>query len=228
MGMFSQLHADIGLQHPYLSVINGRGDAQPMVALPRPDRRTAQRGGLLLCEMAARTPGQITEVNDLSSDLRFADRRAGTWQSGGALLCGCTAGVGQWRHLGTLCVMDREPRALTPAQRDAFQKLARQLEAQIDSHRAMQKLEQQTMTDALTGIGNRRSFDSRLREEWTRHLRNARPLSMLMVDVVISSNTTIPTATRPVMRCWCNWHACCARRCGPATSWRAMVVTSLR
>jgi diguanylate cyclase (GGDEF)-like protein len=47
----------------------------------------------------------------------------------------------------------------------------------------MQKLEQQTMTDALTGIGNRRSFDSRLREEWTRHLRNARPLTMLMVDV---------------------------------------------
>lgn len=184
MGMFSQLHADIGLQHPYLSVNNGRGDARNQWwRFPGQTGVLRNAVDFSLCEMAARTPGQITEVNDLSSDLRFATGALARGNPAVRFYAGVPLVSGNGDILGTLCVMDREPRTLTPIQRDAFQKLARQLEAQIDSHRAMQKLEQQTMTDALTGIGNRRSFDSRLREEWTRHLRNARPLTMLMVDV---------------------------------------------
>lgn len=40
-----------------------------------------------------------------------------------------------------------------------------------------------TLLDGLTGIANRRSFDERLEMEWRRAFRNARPLSLLMVDV---------------------------------------------
>lgn len=184
MGMFTQLHADIGLQHPYLSINNGRGDARNQWwRFPGQTGVLRNAVDFSLCEMAACTPGQVTEVNDLHNDARFANSALARGNPAVRFYAAVPLVSGNGDVMGTLCVMDRVARTLTPAQRDAFQKLGRQLEAQIDSHRAMQKLEQQTMTDALTGIGNRRSFDSRLREEWTRHLRNARPLTMLMVDV---------------------------------------------
>ncbi len=37
--------------------------------------------------------------------------------------------------------------------------------------------------DPLTGIANRRAFDEALENEWRRHARNGRPLSLLMVDI---------------------------------------------
>lgn len=40
-----------------------------------------------------------------------------------------------------------------------------------------------SLLDGLTGIANRRCFDERLEMEWRRAFRNARPLSLLMVDV---------------------------------------------
>lgn len=38
-------------------------------------------------------------------------------------------------------------------------------------------------TDTLTGLFNRREFDHRLEREWQRHLRNGRPLSLIMCDI---------------------------------------------
>ena len=38
-------------------------------------------------------------------------------------------------------------------------------------------------TDALTGLPNRRQFDATLNKEWYRALRDAAPLSLLMIDV---------------------------------------------
>jgi len=39
------------------------------------------------------------------------------------------------------------------------------------------------MTDGLTGIANRRSFQERLQEEWERHRRYLTPLSLVILDV---------------------------------------------
>jgi hypothetical protein len=52
MGMFSQLHADIGLHHPYISVINGRGDCATSGGAS-PARPACARGGLLAVPVAA-------------------------------------------------------------------------------------------------------------------------------------------------------------------------------
>ncbi|CAK6687172.1 hypothetical protein IFHNHDMJ_00146 [Synechococcus sp. CBW1107] len=38
-------------------------------------------------------------------------------------------------------------------------------------------------TDGLTAVGNRRSFDEGLSEEWSRGLRSGQPLSLLLLDV---------------------------------------------
>ena len=45
------------------------------------------------------------------------------------------------------------------------------------------KLAALNITDALTGIANRRHFDDMLQLEWSRGLRNQRPLALLMLDV---------------------------------------------
>ena len=39
------------------------------------------------------------------------------------------------------------------------------------------------MTDALTGLANRRRFDQYLATEWRRSMRDRQPLSLLMLDV---------------------------------------------
>ncbi len=45
------------------------------------------------------------------------------------------------------------------------------------------KLEAMTLTDALTGIPNRRRFDEMLRHEWERAKRLGQPVSLAMIDV---------------------------------------------
>ena len=48
---------------------------------------------------------------------------------------------------------------------------------------ANQRLEEQTLTDELTGLANRRRFSSRLQEEWRRALRQKENLALVMIDV---------------------------------------------
>lgn len=45
-------------------------------------------------------------------------------------------------------------------------------------------LERVARTDALTGLGNRRSFDERLAEEWQAHVRYRHPLSLVIIDLL--------------------------------------------
>ena len=48
---------------------------------------------------------------------------------------------------------------------------------------AMQQLAFQASTDGLTGLANRRHFDTVLRKEWDRAARNEEPLSLLLIDI---------------------------------------------
>jgi diguanylate cyclase (GGDEF)-like protein len=52
-----------------------------------------------------------------------------------------------------------------------------------DEKMAQIKLEQLATRDGLTGLANRRCFDETLLAEWARAMRQAQPLSLLMVDV---------------------------------------------
>jgi diguanylate cyclase (GGDEF)-like protein len=50
-------------------------------------------------------------------------------------------------------------------------------------HEAQRKLEEQSVTDALTGLKNRRFFDERLHEEFGRAQRYGDHLSLIMIDL---------------------------------------------
>jgi diguanylate cyclase (GGDEF)-like protein len=56
-----------------------------------------------------------------------------------------------------------------------------ELNARLDEARA--RLEQQSETDALTGIANRRRFDRRLAEDWSRLVRHRTPFTLMLGDV---------------------------------------------
>jgi diguanylate cyclase (GGDEF)-like protein len=49
--------------------------------------------------------------------------------------------------------------------------------------KALEKLRKLSLTDALTGLSNRRALDSRLDEEWRRAMRKNRQLSILFIDI---------------------------------------------
>ena len=59
--------------------------------------------------------------------------------------------------IGTLCVMDTVPRALTEAQRDALDKLAKAVSSQLNLRR---QLRIATQTDRLTGLPNWFHFEA--------------------------------------------------------------------
>ena len=48
---------------------------------------------------------------------------------------------------------------------------------------AYTEMERQATTDALTAVGNRRLFESRLESEWARAQRSGEPVAVLMIDV---------------------------------------------
>lgn len=52
-----------------------------------------------------------------------------------------------------------------------------------DLENAIRRLNELTRTDPLTGLANRRTFDERLEMEHSIHLRNAYPVSLLMIDL---------------------------------------------
>ena len=55
--------------------------------------------------------------------------------------------------------------------------------AEDQVHALNLELQMQANTDALTGLGNRRSFDAALISEWRRAERDGQPLSLIMIDV---------------------------------------------
>ncbi len=64
----------------------------------------------------------------------------------------------------------------------------RELAALVDERtealsRANAELERLAVVDALTGLANRRRFDEALDAAWRQHVRNGRPLALLLVDV---------------------------------------------
>lgn len=71
---------------------------------------------------------------------------------------------------------------------DSLQRSERELEQRVHERTQElqvlnQRLETLSMTDALTGIGNRRQFDAVLAQQWRQAQRNATPLALAILDV---------------------------------------------
>ncbi len=61
---------------------------------------------------------------------------------------------------------------------------AKQLHSEVEKQkRTSELLETVSRTDSLTGIANRRFFDERISQEYSRHSRTGNPLSLIMLDI---------------------------------------------
>ena len=57
------------------------------------------------------------------------------------------------------------------------------IKVHIELKRMRDRLARMSVTDGLTGLGNRRFFDELLEREWSRSVRSGLPVSLLMADI---------------------------------------------
>ncbi len=140
------------------------------------------------CAWTILEPGGL-HLRDVRADPRTAVL-APTLDMGYRMYSGINLHVGDGLHIGTLCVLDSQPRDLSDTQRDLLQRLGRQVMALIELRAARRDLQQKVAAldrlsrhDELTGLYNRRALAQALDQELARARRFGNPLSLMLVDV---------------------------------------------
>ena len=164
-----------------------------------------------LCNHAIMRPENILVVNDAAQDERFVNNPLVTAEPKLRFYAGVPLVTSNGEALGTICVFDTKPRGLTQDQLDALQVLSREVMGQFELRRSIVILEQsmlkqetyidqlqeyqrelekvraelenQSLTDPLTGVNNRRAFDTRFEEEFLRAKRYKAACSLILIDI---------------------------------------------
>ena len=115
-------------------------------------------------------------VLDPLEDERFHDNPLVTGEPGIRFYAGCPLAAPDGSQVGTLCLIDREPRA--PDSEDIA--LLRDLAGMVEDELAALEL---ATVDALTGITNRRGFDAVGAHALSASRRLRRPATLLFLDL---------------------------------------------
>jgi diguanylate cyclase (GGDEF)-like protein len=148
------------------------GEADPDAAGPvvvRPLVAGGETVGLLAYEPGRGRDGWLgsTVPDDLVTALELLLARD-RWRAGAALAAAA---------LAETVAAAAELEAALDGERD------RRVRAEAELRRATSELSVNLQVDPLTGIDNRAGLDAALEREWGAHVRNRRPLAVLMVDV---------------------------------------------
>lgn len=107
------------------------------------------------CAHAILRPEEVLLVPDATSDPRFADNPLVTDAPGIRFYAGAPLVTPGGHALGTLCVIDKTPRALPSAKVETLAGLARLVVAQLELHRLAQQLDEDRERLALALAGSR-------------------------------------------------------------------------
>jgi diguanylate cyclase (GGDEF)-like protein len=165
---------------------------------------------IAFCAHAINQPDELFIVQDARVDERFSDNPLVTEDPNIRFYAGAPLVTPSGYALGTLCVIDREPRELEPFQIEAMRGLSRQVVALFELRRAHRELRhhveernwyeqqlrdyqkdleqenlhltRQSGTDALTGVANRHALNAAL--EWRfERAREGERLHLAIVDI---------------------------------------------
>ncbi len=150
-------------------------------------------------------------IPDTLEDARYSANAAVTSNPYVRFYAGYPLSTSSGEKIGSLCVLDSEPRNLSEQQQVAMRVLGRQVSVQIELKQQLQALHdaiqqkqiaelelqasqrqletanevllQQSLTDPLTSLNNRRCFDYSLASAFYRSRPTNTPFSLLMLDV---------------------------------------------
>lgn len=135
------------------------------------------------CAHAILRPQELLVVTDAQNDPRFADNPLVTEAPHIRFYAGAPLVSPEGHALGTLCVADRTPREISPAQQEALRTLARAVMTALELRRGIRVIHDLAMTDALTGLPNRAAFLDALDKAIARMCRDRQPLTLLYADL---------------------------------------------
>ncbi len=138
--------------------------------------------GDAFCAHAILRPAEVMVVPDALEDARFVDNPLVTGEPAVRFYAGAPILDAEGAPLGTLCVIDRQPRELDMRQLQQLTDLAAGVSAALQLHGAMQSLGDIGRTDPLTGAGSRAALDAALQQ-----LRDTPPrnggVALVMLDL---------------------------------------------
>jgi diguanylate cyclase (GGDEF)-like protein len=163
------------------------------------------------CAHAILDPGETMVVTDARLDPRFSGNPMVTGGPHIRFYAGAPMRAADGQPMGTFCVIDDRPRELEPDRRRALEALSRQASRLMELHRISQDLRlqleergwyeqqllhyqqelehqnanlaEQSSTDPLTGLANRRAFARTLDQAITQAHALGTPLSVAIVDI---------------------------------------------
>jgi diguanylate cyclase (GGDEF)-like protein len=129
-------------------------------------------------------------IPDLNADARTAYLPLTVGGPHYQMYCGANLISSDGHHIGTLCVLDTQMRALSGLQVRLLSRLAEQVMALMELrvkdrelNAALSVMQKLATYDDLTGLYNRRALFAKLQEEVERARRIVHPLSVVMLDL---------------------------------------------
>ncbi|MGF6448600.1 diguanylate cyclase [Paraburkholderia youngii] len=151
-------------------------------ALGHAQLKTSREGGLIARSLCEHDRPWLGRPGELDGDARRAFFGAVPAQvPASAILLPLAAGK---NVSGYLCLGSDDPARFGAGMAtDILERFASIVTASLDNVAHRERLKQLGMTDALTGLANRRYFDERLREELMRAVRYRAPVACLFIDI---------------------------------------------
>lgn len=148
------------------------------------------------CAHAILAPGDVFEVRDAQQDLRFSDNPLVTGKPGVRFYAGVSLVTHDGRALGTLNVIDVQPRRLDARQKDVLVTLGRQVTAQLELRRQGHELREQVEARAHSEAQLRREFEKVIDElrdskAFTEHVTQIMPGVLYVYDFTERRNVFV-------------------------------------